>query len=641
LAHPANDQAVDLDTGTRRIDFATAFRALPTAAVAALAAVLAWREQGSISSKDWVNYAVPIALILAAALLSGAARRPRRAAVATLGALVAFAAWSALSLAWTPLPTAGRDEVLLTLLYAAVFAVPVVTLRTSTERLAAVSAVTLVLGAIAVGAGVDLLLSENPLPDFRGGRLYAPLTYVNAQAALFLVGLWPALVLASRRASPPLLRALFLAAAVAMVGGWAMTQSKGALAGLAVAGVALFALCPARLRLVPPAVIVAGVTAAAFGPLTVPVLETRPARVLDAIDAAATAQLLATAAAFAIGLLYAFVDGRLQLSPRTRRAAGVVVLAGAAAAAAVAVVVAVSAVGDPASYARDKWEEFKTLPERETEETHLTALGSNRYDFWRVALTEFADHPVGGIGTRGWSAAYLVEGESDETPARSHSLVLDVLSETGLVGGLLLLAALAIPVVAMARRLDRVPTAAAFGGVLYWIVHAAGDWTWTFAAAGIPFFLLLGIPLASARTKELKSVARLAGGSAALVLALLVFAPPWLSARLTEQATASGGAAAQSDLRWARRLDPISVEALLAEARLAASPPEAIPPLERAAEKEPRSVGVRYLLGITYLAAGRREDARAELLAAQELFPDDRLIRQALQRAQQGGSGSP
>ena len=27
-------------------------------------------------------------------------------------------------------------------------------------------------------------------------------------------------------------------------------------------------------------------------------------------------------------------------------------------------------------------------------------IGSNRYDFWRVAVHEFAHHPVAGIGAR-------------------------------------------------------------------------------------------------------------------------------------------------------------------------------------------------------------------------------------------------
>jgi Flp pilus assembly protein TadD len=63
-----------------------------------------------------------------------------------------------------------------------------------------------------------------------------------------------------------------------------------------------------------------------------------------------------------------------------------------------------------------------------------------------------------------------------------------------------------------------------------------------------------------------------------------------------------------------------------------ADPAQAVLPLERAVEKEPRNVAVRYLLPLAYLEAGRPKDARAELLEARRLYPRSEEIARALAR---------
>ena len=138
---------------------------------------------------------------------------------------------------------------------------------------------------------------------------------------------------------------------------------------------------------------------------------------------------------------------------------------------------------------------------------------------------------------------------------------------------------------------------------------------------------MLGIALASGEDRPLPRPAALVAGTAAVAAALLLFAPPWLSGRVTERALASSTTA---DLVWARRLDPLAIEPLLAEAKLAANPEQAISPLERAAAKEPRNATVRYLLGVAYADAGRPREARAELLEARRLYPGSEEIARAL-----------
>jgi cytochrome c-type biogenesis protein CcmH/NrfG len=139
-------------------------------------------------------------------------------------------------------------------------------------------------------------------------------------------------------------------------------------------------------------------------------------------------------------------------------------------------------------------------------------------------------------------------------------------------------------------------------------------------ACGVPFFLLLGAGGVGGERQLLPRRAALAGAVALVVLAVVGFAPPWLSARL----------AAQGDIAAAKRLDPLSVDPYLAEAAQAASPAQAIQPLQAAVRKEPRVVELRFNLGLAYARARRFRLARAELLEARRLDPGEARIVEAL-----------
>jgi hypothetical protein len=340
------------------------------------------------------------------------------------------------------------------------------------------------------------------------------------------------------------------------------------------------------------------------------------------------------AVAAAVGLVYALADRRLSLPPRLTRAAGYGALVIAGCVALAGVVGFVTTVDAPAEYVERRWDEFKRQPESETGSSHLVTLGSNRYDFWRVALDDFREHPLTGAGGRAFGPAYLREGETGETPLRSHSLALDVLGETGLVGACLLAGAL-LPFLWFVARRSRTDLVAAgvVGSSAYSLAHAAGDWTWTFPAVGLPFMLFLGTGATGGEERRLAPRAGVLFGAALALAGLLAFAPPWLSSRYTARALEQTHAQAKDDLTWARRLDPLSVDPLIAEAELAPSPRKAIAPLERAVELEPESLGPRYVLAMAYLDAGRRADARRELREALRLAPRSDRVREALRRA--------
>jgi O-antigen ligase len=608
-------------------------RAIPTALLVGVAWSLAWALTGSVDAADWLPFAIGAGVLLAAVLLSGAAVRPTQAAAAGLVALVALAGWAALSLTWSAVPSLARDEALLTALYAITLAVPLVTLREPEERHAALLAVVAGAGLLAVAAAVALRFGARPLERYDSGRLNFPISYQNAQAAAFLVAFWPAVALAARVRGAVAGRAAALGAAVAVLGGGLLTQSKGAALGLAVSALFFFAVCPVRLRALVPAVVAAALVGSSFTVLTAPYRADTHSAEAAAIRSAGTRTLWLVAAAVAIGIVYALVDRRLAVPERARRIAGALVVAAVLAGAAAGAGAFFVAVDHPIGFFHAKWRSFKHLPTHERASTHLLSLGSNRYDFWRVAAHEFRRHPLAGIGARGFGPAYLKERRSNESPARAHSLPLETASEQGVVGLLLLVSALGLPLAAGLRRVGGAARAGALAGAVYWIAHASVDWTWTFPAAAIPFFLVLGIAAAETEAPRLRPLLARSAAAVAVLVSVLAFAPPWLSARFTNGSYDASPPAAARDLRWARRLDPLSVEPLIARATLARSPRRAIPPLERAVELEPRVPDLRYLLGLGYLRAGRVADARRSLVEAKRLDPRDKTIDAALRAA--------
>ena len=209
--------------------------------------------------------------------------------------------------------------------------------------------------------------------------------------------------------------------------------------------------------------------------------------------------MLAVAGAV-VGLVYALVDRRLELGPRRTKIAGRAAAAAFAAALAVAAAAFFATVYHPGWF-DEQWRAFKNVSQQSSASSHLLQLGSYRYDIWRVGLHQFEDHPLAGIGSRGFGPAYLRLRDSPDTPARAHSVEVDALSELGIVGFLLLTAALVLPFLPLARRLRaRDPAGtAAFAGCSYWLVHASVDWIWTVPACGVLFFLLLGAGGAAGR----------------------------------------------------------------------------------------------------------------------------------------------
>src|SRR5205823_133840 len=131
-------------------------------------------------------------------------------------------------------------------------------------------------GLLAIGSGIVLRSAGHELDHFYLGRRSYPISYPNALAAVFLIGFWPAVVLASRRTLPVVARMLALATATAIASGWLTAQSKGGIVALGATAALVFGLSPMRLRLLPPTLIAAALSAAAYRPLTVHQFEHHP-----------------------------------------------------------------------------------------------------------------------------------------------------------------------------------------------------------------------------------------------------------------------------------------------------------------------------------------------------------------------------
>jgi hypothetical protein len=593
---------------------------LPSLAVAGCMALEAWRGSGSVAAatgRGWLPYAIVLGLLLVAVLLSGAAARPARAVTCALALLLGLACWATLSLTWSPVPSLARDEGLLTALYALSLALPALSLRRPSDRRAALVGVTLLLTGVALAVAAVLGFGSDPVARFSGGRLYFPITYANAQGAFFALAFWPAVLLAAQRGSGLLLRVAMTGSAATLLAAVTLTQSKGAAIGLAGSLLVLLAASPARLRLLLPVSIALAIDAVAFRPLTEPFRNGSA----TAARHAGSAVLAAGAAGLAAGVAYALLVRRVDPGERARRLIG----RGAGALAVLAVLALAggffATVSHPGRWAGDRWQSFKHLSQNETGGSHFVNLGSNRYDYWRVAVGEIEHHPLAGCGARCFGPAYLIHRRTHESPARAHSLPLEVLAEQGIVGFALLAGALGLLLTALwrlARSRNAVATAA-LGTATVWLVHSLVDWIWTFPAVTATAFAIVGVGLAHGQARLAPRAAR-AGAAVTAAVVVLAFVPTELGGWLTEH----------GDARWAGRFDPVSAAPVIAQALQARTADEEVRLLREAARREPRVVATQYFLGVAYLNLGRRAEARAQLERALRLDPHNPSVLHAL-----------
>jgi hypothetical protein len=629
---------------------------VPFAPALVVGAVLArWEHTGAFYAEQWYPGAVFLLLLTGVVcvartdLLRALGTRVRWAAVA----LGAYGVWSFASIAWAVDKGDAWDGANRTLLYGVVFLLLSLVPWTGRSALAALTVVVAVTTAVGVDAVDHAANAADPLDSFVTGRLVAPMGYTNAMAFLLLSVFWVAVGLAARRRAPFALRAAMLGCAGALLAVALLCQSRGGALTFPVVAAVFFAIARDRLRCLVALLAVVGVVALNSHPLldVFRGLEAgRDPHIL--LDRAQHALVLVFVELLAAGALWALVDARWRLPARVTEWTGRVVLAGAV----VAVVGgAVASVALPAPRHRidRSWRQFTHNETSVNSSAHFAAgLGSNRYDFWRVAAHEFRRHPLNGVGVDNFAIDYVRERKSNEEPLYPHSLAIRVVSQTGVVGALLLGAFLVLSTLAglSARRLGKSDAAAAAPLALMpffdWLLHGSADWFWEFPPLGL--LGIGGVAIAAALgTRHERSFRssrrRLAlslvtvSAAAALFLAILAsFALPLAAQRFVRTAThvwPSDPARARTSLAHARRLNPLSEQPDLVAAEIALHLkdwPWMDSALREAIRRDPKDWYSHFYLGLLEDAQGHRAAAISGLHRAHDLNPREPLVLSAL-----------
>ncbi|MGI8559321.1 MAG: O-antigen ligase family protein [Solirubrobacteraceae bacterium] len=427
-------------------------------------------------------------LALSLALWVSARELPSRAALTSILGLAALWVWSLLSRGWSTSPASALVDANRWALYAAVLASLVTLLRGDRAGARAlVAAATLVVVLVGAYVLVDMF-SGDAHSLFLGTRLNGPLGYVNGQANYLLLGFWPLFALAEQ-VRRPAIAALGLGCATTLACILFVAQSRGSLLAFAVSAIVLMAILPGRrIRFIALALGLAAVYVA-FPDLAGVYRHTNPATgdpTASALRHAANASLLAGAASAAAWGAFA-----LGLGANARRGArGSRVATRGITAIVAAVVLGVVVIGSLRASAIDKrvhstYDGFVKLHAQPAgAQTRLFAGGGTRYDYWRIAWSQFLAQPLRGVGAGGFEVGYYQQRKQTEAIHQPHSIELQTLAELGSVGGLLLLVALTPPLLALVRRArggwederERVLLLAAGGGFLAWLVQTSVDW---------------------------------------------------------------------------------------------------------------------------------------------------------------------
>jgi len=637
-------------------------------AFAALALFIVWAtDQAGYPLTHWAPGGLIVLALLAVAfgvVRVRAADVPLPVRIA-LGALAAYTALSYLSILWADVPGDAWEGANRTLLYLLVFALFASWRQRGGSAALLLGAWTLAMVGLAAFVVLHLdAASTASLKDlFAGGRLDYPSGYPNANAAQWLMAFWPALLLARSDRLPWGLRGLLAGGAVLLAEVALLSQSRGSLYATPVMLVLVLALLPGRVRtfalLVPVA---AGIAAAAPAALRVGNHLSNGAVTSASAHGATVATLVAALAVAVVVALGAALETRRAFSEGSRGRISRAVTAIAIATLVAVVAGGLVAAGNPLTRIRHGWDSFKGGYGTTGASRLVGGLGSNRYDFYRVALDEFAAHPLVGIGADNFGQQYLAHGRSDETPHYPHSVELRTLTQTGLLGALLALVGLAAALVGAARAvrgsdpLARAVAAAALSGFAYWVVHGSFDWFWEFAGLGAPAFALLGLAcaLAPGRQSELSDARRdelrraglprvaVAGGVLVALAGALSLAAPWLSQLEVQSAARSWvntPQAAYSQLSDAARLNPLSDEAYLIAGSIALRYNDLARADHEFALALGRTPGDAYATlerGAIASSRGDRPAALALLERAARLNPRDQLTGQALEVVRRG-----
>ena len=520
-----------------------------------------------------------LATVLLVLVAGGRLPMPRlgRSGVAVAAALLALAAWTGATVAWSIVPDRSWDATNRVLAYAA-FLVVGALLAGLAGRVAARLGASLL--AFVVGATLVWALLVKAVPaldpdDGRVARLNEPLDYWNALALLADLGLALGLWLGVSRSHPVPVRVMGALLTYAATLSLLLTLSRvGLIAGVAVL---VLWLAVSRGQRVEGGLLLAasGLPAVLVGawaftrPALVEDLEPRADRVSDGALLAA----LALVGALVVAVLVALALRRSVGTEWRRRAVRPLAVAATLVALAAAAVLAVGVV--------DAVSSGRSCAEVENDPTRLASLDPNsRLCWWGEAWDVFLANSPEGAGAWTFEIARKRYRADARTVAQPHSVPFQQLADGGIAALVLyaaLVAAGALLCVRPLRRLDGAERAAAVALVAVpaaYVVHTLVDYTWDFLGATAPTMFALGVLASAGRPAAGRRARPLLGVGAVLVAVgvLVSFASPRVAERSVREASR---ARERGDLELAvdraeraRTLNPLSVEPLFALARI-------------------------------------------------------------------------
>lgn len=484
-------------------------RLAPTLLLAASLCLVTFVAGGGLNPETSIDVEIAITvgsglLAASAILLAPGDRRFRGILPAAL--LLAFAALSAISIAWSVTPNASWQEAGRVFAYAALFIAAVALVRAAPQRWSSV------LGAVALAAvvtcGYALLTKVLPSaldPTDTYARLRAPYGYWNATGLAAGMGVIACLWLGARRSGHMLLSALAYPATGLLLVTLMLSYSRGSVA-VAVIGVATW-MCIVPLRLRGAALLLlsgAGAAVAVAFDFADHALSSENVALTQRIAAGHRFGVLLIAMLLVLtiaGIAVGFATARKAPSRVARRRAGALLLSGLL----IAVLallggLALSHRGLVGTISHD----FSSLtnPNSATPANtpgRLTKVSSVRARYWKQAIEVFEAHPALGAGAEGYATASLRYKPPNLEARHAHGYLVQTLADLGLIGFGLTLALLIAWLIAAGRathpfnrrwsrwrwrRLDlayspeRIALLSMLCIVIAFGFHSLEDWTW-------------------------------------------------------------------------------------------------------------------------------------------------------------------
>ncbi|MEA2123644.1 MAG: hypothetical protein QOI80_426, partial [Solirubrobacteraceae bacterium] len=577
----------------------------PWALLCAIAAAVLYAcfARGAVEepSASWLELMVAImATAGVAAWLygNGLALATSRLGVLGIAALVLFAAWAAASIAYSVTPDRSWGQANTVVAYALTVGIGLL-IGSSLPR--AAERVGLAIGAVAVVVALYAFAAK-ATPGILGldtnaglSRLRTPLGYWNALALVCVTGALPLLRTAADPHQRPWPRVAALLGSLLLLTVLGMTYSRGGFLALAAGAIALIALSTERVRTL---VLLLSTAVATAPPLTVALGRS------DLADSFVPLQqrtddgvALLLAFLFAAVLLAAWARALIALetggtfTPARGRAWGRPAAAVAAAVLAVAAVVFVVSGG--AGRAFDRFKETGKPAALTDPSRLLSRTSGNRWVWWKEAAGAFSDRPVAGWGAGSSPVTHLLYRKDTLSVQQPHSVPLEWLAESGIVGFALALAALvallgaglervrALPWAAAGSAPERGAAAALFAVAVAWLAQAVFEWSWDIPAVTLPMFLALGVlaarPAAAPAPLPARGPALTAVAIGFVLFAVSAGLPAVARTQVTSALAIAGqdavspgrlrAAAAKTEL--AARLNPLATDPLLAAAKIA------------------------------------------------------------------------